>query len=106
MDEAVPALRARIYLRDSEVVDGTPVHGLVYSAFVDAGAGDVLVHHGIMGFDRSSGLLSLRPLRFHADRPAVVEAVGRREEIEAALTGVRRVLSRGLITVTEVELYE
>lgn len=33
-------------------------------------------------------------------------AVGSREEIEAALPGVRRVLWRGLITLTEVDLYE
>ena len=37
--------------------------------------------------------------------PVVVEAVGHREEIEAALVGVRGVLPRGLITMTEVELY-
>ncbi len=106
MEGGVPALRARVYLRDSDVVDNKPVHELVYASFVDAGVGDVSVHHGIMGFDRASGLLSLRPLRFHADLPAVVEAVGSREEIEAALSDVRRVLSRGLITVAEVELFE
>jgi PII-like signaling protein len=72
---------------------------------VDAGVGDVSVHHGIMGFDRSSGLLSARPLRFHAELPAVVEAVGRRGEIEATRAGVRRVLSRGMITLADVELY-
>lgn len=105
MEDAAPALRARVYLRDSDAVDGRPVHDLVYYSFVDAGVRDVSVHHGIMGFDRSSGMLSVRPLRFHADLPAVVEAVGGREEIEAALIDVRRVLLRGLITVTEVELY-
>jgi PII-like signaling protein len=94
-----------LYLRDADAVRGSPVHALVYSSFVDAGVGDVSVHHGIMGFDRSSELLSLRPLRFHADLPAVVEAVGSREEIEAALIGVRQVLPRGLITLADVELY-
>ena len=78
------AVRARVYLRDSDEFEGRPVHALVYSSFVVAGVRDVSVHHGIMGFDRSSGMLSLRPLRFHADLPAVVETVGRREEIEAA----------------------
>ena len=106
MEGGVPALRARVYLRDSDVVDNAPVHDLVYTLFVEAGVGDVSVHHGTMGFDRASGLLSLRPLRFHADLPAVVEAVGSREEIEAALAGVRRVLSRGLIMVAEVELFD
>ena len=106
MEGGVGALRARVYLRDSDLVGDIPVHELVYASFVEAGVGDVSVHHGIMGFDRASGLLSLRPLRFHADLPAVVEAVGSREEIEAALAGVRRVLSRGLITVAEVEIFE
>ena len=41
----------------------------------------------------------------HADRPVVVEAVGNREQIEAALPTIREVLGRGLITLTDVELY-
>jgi uncharacterized protein len=106
LSDPTQAIRARVYLRDSDVFEGSTVHDLVYSSFVDAGLRDVSIHHGIMGFDRSSGLLSLRPLRFHADQPLVVEAVGRREEIETALPRVRRVLSRGLITLTEVDLYE
>ncbi len=98
--------RARIYLRDSDVFEGRQAHAVIYSAFVDAGVRDVSVHHGIMGFDRSSGVLSSRPLHFHADLPAVVEAVGRREDVEAALPEVRRVLARGLITLTDVQIYE
>jgi PII-like signaling protein len=58
-----------------------------------------------MGFDRSSGVLSARPLRFHQDLPVVVEAVGSRDEIEAALPRIREVLERGLITLAEVDLY-
>ena len=106
MTGPVPATRARVYLRDSDAFEGTPAYTLVYSAFVDAGVRDVSVHHGIMGFDRSSGLVSSRPLRFHADLPAVVEAVGYKEDVEAALPEVRRVMRRGLITLTAVEMYE
>jgi PII-like signaling protein len=102
----VPATRARVYLRDSAVFGGLPAHAIVAEAFRGAGADDVSVHRGIMGFDRSSGVLSARPLRFHADLPVVVEAVGSREEIEAALPRVREVVERGLITLTGVELYE
>ena len=105
MSDFVPASRARVYLRDSATFEGSPAHTLVVEAFKDAGVGDVSVHHGIMGFDRTSGLLSARPLRFHSDLPMVVEAVGGREKIEAALPKVREVLGRGLITLTEVELY-
>lgn len=100
-----PITRARVYLRDSATFEGRPAHRLIASAFEGAGVRDVSVHHGIMGFDRSSGVLSARPLRFHADLPVVVEAVGSREEIEAALPGVREALERGLITLTETELY-
>lgn len=100
-----PIVRARIYLRDSASFEGSPAHGAIASAFREAGAGDVSVHHGIMGFDRSSGVLSSRPLRFHADLPVVVETVGGREEIEAALPRVGEVLERGLITLTGVELH-
>lgn len=97
-----PAVRARAYLRDGATFKGRPAHASVAEAFGRAGAGDVSVHHGIMGFDRSSGVISARPLRFHADLPVVVEAVGGREEIGAALPRVREAVERGLITLSGV----
>jgi uncharacterized protein len=105
LSDPVSAVRARVYLRDSDVFEGSAAYALVRSAFLDSGVSDVSVHRGVMGFDRSSGVLSSRPLRFHADLPAVVEAVGTVEDVEAALPRVRRVLERGLITLTEVEVY-
>ena len=105
MRGGMPAVRARVYLRDSDTFEEAPAHASIRSAFEGAGARDVSVHRGIMGFDRSSGVLSTRPLRFHADLPVVVEAVGTRDQIEAALPAVREVLKRGLITLTDVVLY-
>jgi PII-like signaling protein len=101
-----PLVRARAYLRDSAVFDGRPAHEAILHAFRAAGARDASAHRGIMGFDRSSGVLSSRPLRFHPDLPVVVEAVGRREDVAAALPEVRKTLERGLITLTGVELHE
>lgn len=101
----LPATRVRIYLRDSAGFEGHPAHALIVSAFRAAGVEDVSVHHGIMGYDPASGLLSSRPLRFHADLPVVVEAVGSAERIEGALPRVREVLTRGLITLAAVDLY-
>lgn len=100
-----PATRARIYLRDSASFEGRPAYKLIAGAFRQAGIDDVSVHRGIMGFDPASGVLSARPLRFHADLPLVVEAVGSAERIDAALPRVREVLGRGLITLANVELY-
>jgi PII-like signaling protein len=83
---------------------------MIAATFGEAGIEDVSVHHGIMGFDRTSEVYAARrfptrPLRFYADLPVVVEAVGSREEIEAALPRIREVLSRGLITLAAVEVY-
>lgn len=101
----LPATRARIYLRESASFEGRPAHEVISAAFREAGVQDVSVHHGIMGFDRTSGILSARPLRFHPDLPVVVEAVGDEERVRSVLPKVRQVLSRGLITLAEVELY-
>ena len=70
---------------------------------------DLSVQRGIMGFDRASEVYAARrfpsrPLRFLVDLP-VVEAVGNRDEIEAALPRVREVLDPGLIHLAEVDLY-
>jgi len=105
MSDGLPAVRARVYLPDSATFEEAPAHAAIRTAFEEAGARDVSVHRGIMGFDRSSGVISTRPLRFHADQPVVVEAVGSSEQIEAALPAVREVLERGLITLTDVALY-
>ena len=72
------ATRARIYIRDSATFGERPTRTLIAEAFAQAGIQDLSIHHGIMGFDRASGVLSARPLRFHADLPVVVEAVGSR----------------------------
>jgi PII-like signaling protein len=71
---------------------------------------DLSVQRGIMGFDRASEVYAARrfpwrPLRFSVDLPGVVEAVGNRDEIEAALPRVREVLAPGLINLAEVDLY-
>jgi PII-like signaling protein len=100
------ATRVRVFVGEDERYQGRPLFEAIVLAAREEGLAGATVFKGFMGFDRSSGLLSLRPLRFHADLPAVVEAVGRREEIEAALPGVRRVLACGLITLTEVDLFE
>lgn len=101
----VPATRARIYLRDSATFEGRPTYEMIVQAFERAGIDDVSVHHGIMGFDSASGMLSARPLRFHPDLPVVVEAVGSKGQIESALPRIREILVRGLITIAEVGLY-
>ena len=105
MSAGLPAVRARVYLRDSDTFEEAPAHVAIRSAFEEAGARDVSVHRGIMGFDRASGMVSRRPLRFHADQPVVVEAVGSHKQIEDALPAVREALARGLITLTDVALY-
>lgn len=104
-------VRARVYLRDSATHEGRPAHVGISSAFREAGVEDLSVHHGIMGFDKASEMFSAhrfphRPLRFHADAPVVVEAVGEEERIRSALPAVREILPRGLITTSEVELYD
>jgi len=99
------AVRTRVYFRDSATFEGRPAHALILAAFADAGMEDVSAHHGILGFDRASGVLSAHPLRFHTDLPVVVEAVGGRGEAEAALPRVREVLDRGLITLAPVKLH-
>jgi PII-like signaling protein len=106
----IPAIRARVYLQDSATHEGRPAYALIIEAFREAGVEDLSVHHGIMGFDRASEVYAARrfptrPLRFPVDLPVVVEAVGSRSEIEAALPRVREVLARGLITLANVDLY-
>lgn len=101
-----PATQARIYLRHSYTCEGRPVYALVASAFREAGVEDVFVHRGIMGLDQASGILSPRLFRFHAELPVAVEAVGEEDRIRAALPAVRKLLTRGLVTLSEVELYE
>lgn len=99
------AIRARIYLRESEQSGGKPAHELIVRAFKGVGIEDVSVHRGIMGFDRASGIFSSRPLKFHPDLPLAVEAVGEEERVKAALPAIEDALPRGLITLSEVELY-
>ncbi len=98
-----PVARTRVHLKDSASFEGRPAHEAISAAFREHGLRDLSTHHGIMGFDRSSGVLSHRPLRFHADLPVVVEAVGEGEATRGALPAVAAILSRGLITLSGVK---
>ncbi len=99
------ALRARVYLRDSARAGDRPAYEAIVEAFRREGVDEISVHRGILGFDRSSEVLSARPLRFHPDLPVVVEAVGDRGRIESALLRVQAALSRGLITLSGVAFH-
>lgn len=66
----------------------------------------MFVHRGIMGLDQAPGILSARLFRFHPERPLAVEAVGAENRIMTALPLVKELLPRGLVTLSEVKLYE
>lgn len=100
------AIRARVYLRESAESGGIPAYELIVRAFEREGVEDISVHRGIMGFDKASGVLTSRPLKFHPDLPVVVEAVGEEERIRSALPEIKSILPRGLITLSEVEVHE
>lgn len=99
------ATRARVYLRESAESGGTPAYEHIVRAFKESGIEDISVHRGIMGFDRASGIMSSHPLKFHPDLPLVVEAVGEDGRIRAAIPTIEAAVPRGLITLSEVEIY-
>jgi len=99
------AIRVRVYARCSLTCEGRPQHELVATILRDAGLEDVSVYRGAIGFDRASALSRLRFSRFHAGI-SVVEAVGSERRIRSALIEVREILTRGIVTLERVRLYE
>lgn len=99
-----PALRARIYIGESDHHDGQPLYEAIVRLLRERGVAGATVLRGIEGYGHAARLHTDRILRLSGDLPILIEVVDREETLRAVLPEVDAMVKGGLITLDHVEV--
>lgn len=99
-------LLARIFLGESDRVDGRPLYEVLVLKAREMGLAGATVLRGPMGFGHSSRLHTAKILRLSADLPIVVEIVDTEERLRPFLDAIEPTMTSGLITLEKVKVLQ
>ncbi|MCL4811883.1 MAG: DUF190 domain-containing protein, partial [Vicinamibacteraceae bacterium] len=88
-------LLARIFLGESDRVDGRPLYEVLVLKAREMGLAGATVLRGPMGFGHSSRLHTAKILRLSADLPIVVEIVDTEERLRPFLDAIEPIMTSG-----------
>jgi PII-like signaling protein len=92
----------RIYVGESDRLDGRPLYEALVRAARDAGLAGATALRGIEGFGANGRIHTVKILHLSEDLPIVVEIVDRPERIAAFLPTVDQMVTEGMVTVEKV----
>lgn len=99
------ALMLRIYMGESERIDGKPAYKEIVHRLRSEGIWGATVVRGTYGFGKRSVLHAASPLRLSEDLPMVIEAVDSKAKIDAVLPKIAPLVKGGLLVKVPVEAY-
>jgi PII-like signaling protein len=99
-----PALLARIYIGESDHVDGRPLFEAIVETLRARGIAGATVLRGIEGYGRAARLHTASLLRLSDDLPILIEVVDREDRLRAVLPEIDAMVPEGLITLEHVEV--
>lgn len=97
-------LLVRIYLGESDTLQGRPLYQAIVERLRERGLAGATVLRGIEGFGAKQHLHSTRILSLSEDLPILVEAVDTEEKIRAVLPELDEMVTDGLITLEKVDV--
>jgi uncharacterized protein len=100
--EEHPASRLRIYLGESDHVDGHSTYEWLVLQAREQGLAGATAFRAPLGFGHASRLHTAKILRLSADLPMVVEMVDSPDRLRAFLDRVGEKLGSGLVTLEPV----
>lgn len=99
------AICLRIFIGESDVYGGKPLHRYLLEAFKKAGLAGATVLRGIAGFGKMSCIQTTSILRLSTDFPIVIEVIDRKEKIEAIKPVIDQAVKEGLVTEERAIVY-
>lgn len=96
--------RIRIFIGEAEEWQGKPLYRAILELVQREGAAGATVLRGIEGFGPEHHLSSDRLPDISENLPVIIEIVDSDERVEALLPALDRLVQRGMITVTSVEI--
>ena len=104
MDAPCQGTLLRIFLGDSDRLNGRPLHEAIVLKARERGLAGASVMRASMGFGRRSIIKSSKLLELSTNLPLVIEIVDTEERIKAFLPELKGVGAIGLITMEKVEV--
>ncbi len=99
-----PALLVRIYIGESDHLDGRPLYEVIVETLRAQGIAGATVLRGIEGYGRAARLHTASLLRLSDDLPILIEVVDGEDRIRAILPQIDAMVPEGLITLEQVEV--
>jgi len=94
----------RIFIGESDRVDGRPLYEIIVKEAHKRGLAGATVLRGVFGFGARSRIHTSKILRLSEDLPMVVEIVDAEEKIESFLPELDALIGEGLVTLEKVRV--
>jgi PII-like signaling protein len=94
----------RIFINESDRLDGRPLYEAIVRSARDAGLAGATALRGVEGFGARNRIHSVRVLHLSEDVPIVVEILDRPEAIAQFLPRLDRMIGGGVITLEKVNM--
>jgi len=94
----------RIFVGESEKLDGKPLYETIVYAAREFGLAGATVMRGVMGFGAHSRVHTSKVLRLSEDLPMIVEIVDAPDKIERFLPVLDAMMDEGLVTVERAKV--
>ncbi len=95
----------RIFIGESEKVDGKPLYQKLVEKARANGLAGATVWRGMMGYGANSCIHTSKILRLSQDLPVIVEIVDAREKLEAFLAEIDSMIKGGLATLEKAQVH-
>jgi PII-like signaling protein len=99
-----PGKRIRIFFGETETWQGKPLYRAILELAQQHGMAGATVMRGIEGFGPEHHLSTERLPDIADNLPLIVEIVENEQKVDAFLPLLERIVERGMITVTDVEI--
>jgi PII-like signaling protein len=96
--------RLRIYVNESDRLDGKPLYEAIVRAARDRGLAGATALRGIEGFGANDRIHTVKVLRLSEDLPIVIEVVDQPARIAAFLPTLDNMVAEGMVTVENVHV--
>lgn len=99
-----PTALLRIYLGESDHVQGTPTHHRIIALLRERRVAGATAFRGIEGFGAKQHLHTDRILSLSGDLPVVIEAVDREDRLRAVVPEIDALLGDGLMVLLPAQV--
>ncbi len=94
----------RIFIGESDKVDGKLLYEVIVKKAREFGLAGATVLRGYLGFGANSRIHTSKVLRLSEDLPVVVEIVDEMTKLKALLTELDNLIEEGLVTLEKVQV--